>query len=388
MARVLRAVFALQALDVTSGSRRASGGAEEKLEFPVQGLSAVAAVIGQGAKPGGPLPRAPAPAPSAPGATASLQSLLPGAHRDGLRLFAGASPFDKAPDSWNYNLVDIRKIKEGREATIYSARLRHNRGQSVAVKRVVPQHDVEAVHKEIHYLQKFSHAPEIVTLYRTANAGNIVPGEEVLLLMELAIGNLKELAVTKTFAEVTLETRIKLVVDIVRAVRVLERAYVAHHNLTPENVLIVGERDAPETWSAVLCDTADMCTYPDSTGADFMLPSDVGAATNADYKALGDIIWSLITQGNPSADHFLALEPHTRFKEYNGNTEAMEEMLEVWMAINFPGQALPTQTLLDRLHEVAERHNIDVSRRQRPKLIGWSNFRSFLRRLIAIPMIP
>jgi len=377
MAKIVGFAIALQALaEVTGRGRRLQSGAEDALEFPIEGVKAAAGILGQWTQQAGPLTGNIIDSwPSLPEVELPFKFPVPEVQPDSL--------FDV-----HYNLIDIRQIAEGRSAKIYKAQLRHNPEQHIVVKEVIPrtEQEVEALKKEIRYLRRFADAPEIITLYRAASARDLVPGENVLLVMERAIGNLNKV-VASSFDEVPEGVRVKLFVDIVRAVRLLERARAAHHNLTPDNILIVGQEDDPDTWNAVLCDTADMCTYPVDTGFNFVWPTgDTTRTIDADIKALDGILKSLIAQESPHEGVGSVLEPHDRSAVSGGSTETLKEMLGVWDAMYHPAKPLQMRRVLKRLEEIAAKHQIDVTPRQTPKLQGWSFARSFLTKVTGFMM--
>lgn len=156
-------------------------------------------------------------------------------------------------------------------------------------------------------------------------------------------------------SDVPLRIRVKVFADIVRAVRDLEMEEIAHCNITPENILIVGDCEGSQGCSAVLCDLGRMSRVTD-------------LEDNPDYLAMTRILWNLLTKGKPKPAESRATRGERRGKA----EENMHRCLvEVWqaMATSHNGADFPTAEAVESL---AAAGGVDLSPRAVTKLHGWS----------------
>jgi len=363
MAAVLRIALGLQAMGAVSGVRDAAS-AEGAEEFPIRGWAAAGAILGQGNIRDG----ASAPTSRVSGWANQVSQPVndwPKAvgPRNGMPLMAARNPsiIGNLPKAWAYNLVGAKEVAEGQDSLVFMARLKENPDQRVAVKRVIPHSDeqVRELVNEVHWLSHFKQAPGIVTMYRVAYDSRLAPGTEAYLLLEPALGSLREHAFSSSFIEVSSKARLKLFADIVRGLNELEEAGLGHGDLSPDNILVVGECKGLGDCNAVL--------------------SGLGKVSNRtismrfrDNALLANVLYQLLTKGFSNA-----VEGLSEFTGYAGSDRALAGLVQIWQKMVDPGDRLdmPTAEVLQAVEALAEECGVDVSPREVPKLMGWSKVR-------------
>jgi len=289
------------------------------------------------------------------------------------------------PEEWLFNLDRLQVLSRSELSTVAKGKLRNNPRVDVVIKAFTPQtwNEVDAVKREIHYLKKLQGSPGVVTLYRTAYENNLFPGQTVLLLLEGTAGNLEEMVLRKSFDEVPLNTRIKLFVDIVQAVRDLEEAGVSHGELTPENILIVGDCRDEKRCSAVLCDFGSASDIPGGTAAASKEASLADARPDAKSKAAGSelilslatILYRLISETGRHAvvkvvdirPALGGLEPFASDPDMVHNAASLIALLSAMLDKT---ESVSTELVLEAMRLVADRLGLDLSRRECPRPLG------------------
>mmetsp|Transcript_7848 Transcript_7848/g.22543 ORF Transcript_7848/g.22543 Transcript_7848/m.22543 type:complete len:400 (+) Transcript_7848:76-1275(+) len=391
MASILRSIALLYTSGAAFGVRRlevAIGGAQG---FPARSWTAAGAIIGQGVQHGvsGELGlfigRPAAAAPKAPAAVDMSSAFVP---QSSTRLMAAAdAALASLPSHWRKNLVNVRQIARSMTAIVLAARLRKNPEQSVLVKRVMPQTEAQVYDllKEIRFLKLFKNTPGIVTLYRAEATGTLAPGHEVLLLFEHTVGNLRDQVLSKSFNEVPVETRVRLFMDVVRAVRDMETARVSHRNVTPDNILIVGDCRSPEGCNAVLSDFRNAHNLPGSMVADYTGSQVEGMAANPDYASLITILRLMLLNGRTEADSPHSAADNSEFEVAFGEKQHIfAGLVGIWQAMTEPSIRMhfPLEQVLEAVEALAAATGVNLSPRKVPKLKGWSKLRSSMRAVI------
>mmetsp|Transcript_22230 Transcript_22230/g.63609 ORF Transcript_22230/g.63609 Transcript_22230/m.63609 type:complete len:428 (-) Transcript_22230:115-1398(-) len=177
---------------------------------------------------------------------------------------ATAKPYTKVKDLPGFprdlarQLRGLKEIGRGATGIVYRVQFPAWDSRDFVLKHVIPPTKERArdTKKEIDIMRSLGHLPGFVTYLGSVHSREVKPGENVYIMMEKA---------TDTFHNVLHyglphEKTWPLFVDIVRAVHEMHRRGIAHHDIKPANVLIIGDCASEEVCSAVLCDLSMACT--------------------------------------------------------------------------------------------------------------------------------
>eukprot|EP00428_Durinskia_dybowskii_P025731 CAMPEP_0170253732 /NCGR_PEP_ID=MMETSP0116_2-20130129/26710_1 /TAXON_ID=400756 /ORGANISM="Durinskia baltica, Strain CSIRO CS-38" /LENGTH=635 /DNA_ID=CAMNT_0010504723 /DNA_START=21 /DNA_END=1925 /DNA_ORIENTATION=+ len=181
------------------------------------------------------------------------------------------------PQDWLANLVDVEQFAAGADVSFYSARLRADPSRELVVKRATPRDagTMARVLSEARFMQQVRWRPSFLTCYQIdpVSEENVALGKDVFFMLEPIAGNLEELVLRKSLADVPLTTRVRLFADLVRAALDMEYFGIVHSDLNSRNVLIVGDVTNPRGYHAVVSNFANAVlsdSDADSAGRDVM----------------------------------------------------------------------------------------------------------------------
>lgn len=172
---------------------------------------------------------------------------------------------------WQRPLENVRKVGQGSSGIVWKARVPGTL-EDIAVKTIPltsrRQHSFAV--SELAHLDQYS-GGDVVSLFDAAIAnmyedGVFLSSEQpvLLLYMEAAAGSLYEVVLGSSgFEHIALSTRLRLLVEILRGMRKLERGGCVHRDIKPENVLVFGDPSDPETLHAKLGDFGVACDLED-----------------------------------------------------------------------------------------------------------------------------
>lgn len=233
------------------------------------------------------------------------------------------------------DLVGVRKVGEGTAGDIYRATLRTT-GQDVAVK-VVHASGVwqrRLVANELATWERFG-GDDIVTLFAST-----VEGQTTYFFMEAADGNLYNLMLAPNAHQVSKGLKVRILVEMMRGLRKLERAGFVHRDVRPQNVLVFGDCLVEHGCHVKLGDLGHACDYDvlgrselEAAGTPLYMAPEVwtkrGSMRKIDVWAVGMIAYEMFVGGCPAALLSLDFEKAGKLSEHPFRHYIPEEF-DIW----------------------------------------------------------
>lgn len=252
-------------------------------QWPTRAWKAAATLFGQGAHLG---PTAPLTSPS--GWHGTVESGA--AHvAEGARMPMGAAMSLKLPDSSEWEVTNLKEVDDGEHGVVF-------KGTVGADPDPDASHKVVFVGKKegVHFVKLLREHPEILTLYKPAGTDGLALGQEVFLVLQPVAGTVGDLVMGKPMGKVSLQTRLRLFHDVVKAAKlVAERddVYSTYREVWPESVLILGDVRSPTTCRAVLCDLGNTCSFDQQRQVEVRR-----TGPSFDMRSLGLTLYALLAQ--------------------------------------------------------------------------------------------
>jgi len=151
----------------------------------------------------------------------------------------------RLPPAWRGRLRVERKIGEGASCRVYRCHLREDDEERIVAMKVMKADNLgfsDYMFRQEYKILSRLHGPSFIGLFDTGQT--ITPrGLVTSFLMELADTNLSELIKLRAAHDesVSDELVIKLMVDILRGLAEMEAQSLAHNDVTPQNILVLGD---------------------------------------------------------------------------------------------------------------------------------------------------
>jgi len=212
------------------------------------------------------------------------------------------------PRSWGLSLRGIKTIHRRVQKAIYRSKLLADPLREVALMRfrILDPSDILNVKRQIDFMQQFGGRPGFLEVYAASPTDNARTGDDIYVMLQAAAGNLFSDVIVKPFSVVPLARRMRLFVEVARAVRDLAMEGIAHRDIKPGNVLLLGDCSVAADCDAVLSDLEFARTTLDSVDVDddpcsgtpaYMAPEVFASAFDGvarDVWSLGILLYELV----------------------------------------------------------------------------------------------